>query len=157
MVTNRSVAAVWSVAGMSGVLPLQAVPTRKCFEVSLDPTQTQHGNEMLAKFKDTISSYSICRLPSSHLSHSHVSSLLLNMILSVSVHTRLFPHDRAADMPAVQALQNCSTAINRELGSRYQYVANPIILHTSTNKVSMTNPWDANSQVTRHDFNNQTR
>ena len=110
MVTNRSVAAVWSVAGMSGVLPLQAVPTRKCCGVSLDPTQTQHGNEMLAKFKDTISSYSICRLPSGWLSHSHVSSLLLNMIPSVSVHTRLFPHDRAADRPAVHSLQHCNTS-----------------------------------------------
>ena len=137
---------------MSRALTTQAVPTRKCCEVSLGPTQTQHGNEMLAKFKDTISSYSICRLPSGWLSHSHVSSLLLNMIPSVSAHTRLFPHDRAADRPAVQstltaALQHISP-INRVQGSRYQYVANTIILHTSTNKVSMTNPRDASSQVT---------
>lgn len=54
--------------------------------------------------------FSICRLPSSWLRHSHVSPLLLSMT-HVSAHTRLFPHVRAADCSALSlslSLQLCS-------------------------------------------------
>ena len=66
-------------------------------------------------------SYSICRLPSSWLRHSHVSSLLLSMI-HVSAHTRLFPHVRAAVCRPSLSLQPCTAVhlvspINRVLCS----------------------------------------